>query len=252
MNIRDFFENKPTFKRTTRYKNEVELKTKPLINELVYNFGEIYLYLGICDGFDDFYYIMVNARGDLSYHSCVGDVGTPLKDLMKEDEYKKFKNSFIKGLKYQRDWKKTWDKRIYLHEPTKYLQVEYFIQDGVPFVKELKTNIKEYYKIHLSKDERKRIRKRFWNYFWHMFGFHHMCERCYEYDELQVVNDENNIKEVNGEYDTVLTGVCDICRRKMIISEGWISNWQFWYKHKIIWFFCKPIVTFLDMYKRAK
>lgn len=252
MNIRDFFETKPTFKRTTKYKDNQELKTKEYVNELVYNFGKIYLYVGLSDCFDDIYYIMIDSNGGIHYHSCVGELGTPLWDYMCEDKYKKFKKYFISSIKYQRNWRTSWDKSCYLPKPSEYLQVEYFIQDGLPIINELKTNIKDCYKLNLPKEEKTRIRKRFWNYFWHMFGFHHICERRYEYDELQVVNDEDHENNLIGEYNSVLTGVCDVCKRKIMISEGWCCNRQIWYKYKWLGKICKPFITFLDMYKRAK
>lgn len=245
MNIKDFFKNKPTFKRTTKYKNNQELTTKEYVNELVYSFGQIYLYVGLSDCFDDIYYILIDSNGTIHYHSCVGELGTPLLDYMTDDKYKKFKQYFISSIKYQRNWRISWDNGCYLPESNDNLEVEYYNQNGLPIIKELKTNIKDYYKCHLSKDEKKKIKKEFWNYFWHIFGLHHIGERCYEYDEVKAIKDEEN-------YDSVLTGICTICKHKIKISEGWISNWSFWYKHKWLWFICKPVVTFLDTFKRAK
>ena len=127
MNINDFFKNKPQWKRTTRYKNNVELTTKPYVNELVYSFGQIYLYLGLLDDFDDIYYIKVGIDGIIHYESCVGAIGVPIKDMILDDEqYKKIKNSFIKNIKRQCEWRKSWDKRVYLPENTDTMQVEYF------------------------------------------------------------------------------------------------------------------------------
>ena len=251
MNINDFFKNKPQWKRTTRYKNNVELTTKPYVNELVYSFGQIYLYLGLLDDFDDIYYIKVGIDGIIHYESCVGTIGVPIKDMIHDDEqYKKIKNSFIKNIKRQCEWRKSWDKRVYLPENTDTMQVEYFKQDGIPFIKELKKNIKQAYAYHLYDDERKRIRKRFWNYFWHMFGFHHISHREWVYDEVQAEKDNNETYN----YDAIYTGTCDVCKHTFEIKPGWIWTKQFWYKKQWKWltFICKPFITFLDMYKRVR
>ena len=251
MNIRDFLKNKQDFKRTTQFKNSSELEYKEYINQLVYNFGEVYMFLGICDDWDDCFYIMADSSGVIHYHSCVGELGQPLQDMMTDVSYKKFKNFFIKNLKYQREWRTKFDNRIYLPESNEFNVVEYYTQNGMPFIKERRTNIdKAFKKPHLSKEEKRDIRKKFWEYFWHMFGLHCIYERDYIYDEYKL--DQERDLHVTTESEGILTGRCDVCNRRMQIKLGWICNWSIWYKHKWLGKLCKPFIRFFDLYKRAK
>ena len=83
--IKDFFKTNPyKFEPTDRYKNCDYDNYVDMVNELVYSFGRVYLFLGISDEFDDAYYIFADSNGLISYHSMVGDIGEPLKYYMKK------------------------------------------------------------------------------------------------------------------------------------------------------------------------
>lgn len=249
MNIKDFFKNKQIFKRTTKFKCCPELQDKPYLNELIYSWGQVYLFIGLNDTWDDTFYIMVDSSGVIHYNSAVGELGIPLIDYMDEESYKKFKKYFIANLKYQRDWRIKFDNRVYLPESSRTNVVEYYKQDGMPIIKERKTNVEDMGGCHLTKEERKTIRKDFWKYLWHMLGFHHICERNYVYDEYKLDNDESMMGcDPNG----VLIGRCDVCNRGIQINPGWLANNSIWYKHKWLGKLCKPFIQFFDMYKRAK
>lgn len=249
MNINDFLKHNQTFKKTTQFKNCPELAEKPYLNELVYSWGQVFLFIGLDDTYDDIFYIMVDSSGVIHYNSCVGELGQPLKDLMSEESYKAFKKRFLACIKYQRDWRIKFDNRVYLPESNLTNVVKYYKQDGMPIIKERKTNIKDIGGCNLTKEERKNIRKEFWKYLLHMLGFHHICERNYIYDEYALDGDKSAI---GVDTEGILIGRCDVCNRGIKIKPGWIANKSIWYKHKWLGRLCGPFIRFFDLYKRAK
>ena len=249
--IKSYFKSTPyNFESTDRYKSYEYDEYSSIINELVYTFGRVYLFIGISDEFDDSYYMLVDSNGVINYHSMVGYIGESLKDFMSKSGYKKFKDYFLKSLEYQRDWRKQFDSDIYVSTPNAYTKVDYYLTEkGVPVVRKRITNLDQYVSENVNELDKKTIRSKFWLSFWHMFGFHHITNIRTIYDEVEydreledTIPDFTNINEIH-------VGQCRLCNR--IIKVKHSSKFvNFCDKHTWCRKLFKPLYRFCYFYRR--
>ena len=249
--IKNFFKTNPyKFEPTDRYKNCNYDNYANMVNELVYTFGRVYLFLGISDEFDDAYYIFADSNGLISYHSMVGDIGEPLKDYMKKSSYKVFKKYFLDHQKYQRDWRKSFDSGIYLDTPNKYTHIDYELTDkGVPVIRKRYTNLDKYECDNSFVLDNKNIRHKFWMSFWHIFGFHYIVNVRTIYDEVQY--ERESIEEIPNwsNIDEISIGRCKLCE-KIVKVKPRSKFVDYCHNHEWCYKLFKPIYKFCYYYRR--
>lgn len=215
---------KPT--KTTQYKNQIkELKEK--INELVYYSGEILLLLGFEDGTDDYYYIAADNNGIIHYISFCCGFEYCLKDMMTPREYKKIKKTFINWMKYQRDWRKNFDKRVYLAQTNNHIKIDQYICNGIPIIKTYVYDINKFKNTTLSVETKKMLNTQLVDLILHKFGYHKILNAKPLINEIDEINyNQNDILPTNS----IIVGYCSVCKGQYKVKEcKWKDNFCSWY-----------------------
>lgn len=241
-NLITIFSKNKNFKKINKV--NFTLYHKEWINELIYFYGKIYLFLGYLETFEDSYYILSDYSGILTYHSCVEALDFCLKDKMCSKEYKQVKKNFLVILQKQRSFKKTFDSRVFLQKTDDNYKIHYCVYKNIPIIKEYRHNIESFVTQRCSKAKKKEIRIKFLHYLLHLLGFHIVYNIQPRYNEEKLYR--------TGKSPSILTGYCSICKQEIKVKE---SNWLlslFNNKYVSKYRFFNNLSFFLKSIKRAK